>query len=389
MARVDYECIVLGVGGVGSATLSHLARRGVSCLGVDRFPPGHDRGSSHGETRVIRTAYHEHPDYVPLLRRSHALWAALERDSGEALYRETGVLEIGPTDGEVVPGVLEAARTHDLKVDEWTGAEVEARFPGFQVPSGHVGVFERQGGVLAVEACVRAHAAQAVQGGAELWTDAEAHGWRVEGPEVVVMTDRGEVRTEKLIITAGAWAPRLLHFLQIPLQVVRKVLLWHRAEEGAYCPEKGSPVFLYERPDGVFYGFPALQDGVVKVAEHSGGDPVHDPLKLDRELRTGDVGRVASFLEACLPQVDPREVVASAVCMYTLSADGHFVVGSSPCTPRVAFAAGLSGHGFKFTPALGEALAEWATKGRSGASLEVFSPTRPGVLVGQRPTDPG
>jgi sarcosine oxidase len=376
MPGADYPCIVLGVGGVGSAALRHLARRGIRALGIERFIPGHCSGSSHGETRVIRTAYHEHPDHVPLLRRSHALWAELEQESGERLYWETGVLEVGPPDGEVVSGVLQSARTHGLAVDELTGKDVERRFPGFLVPEGSVGVFEQQGGVLAVEDCVRAHARLAVEQGADLWTEASVDGWRVEGGQVVVETGRGKVTGDKLIITAGAWAPELLDFLQIPMSVVRKVLLWHGADPGSYAPSTGSPVFLYERPEGVFYGFPAMEDGLVKVAEHSGGEGVMDPLRLEREVRSTDTAPVSRFLEAFLPAVDPGDVQRSAVCMYTLSPDLQFIVGSHPRRPEVAFAAGLSGHGFKFASALGEALAQWAVDGRSRHSLEVFSPLR-------------
>ena len=376
MRNADHGCIVVGVGAVGSAVLWQLARRGIPALGIERFEPGHANGSSHGETRVIRTAYHEHPAYVPLLQRAHALWRELQSAAGERLYWETGVLEIGPPDGEVVPGVLESARAHGLSVQELGADEVERRFPGFSVPAGSVGVFERQGGVLSVERCVEVQARLAQQGGAELWSNTEVESWRVEAGRVVLETSRGRVTSERLVLAVGPWAPAHLASLGVEMRVLRKPLLWHRSEPGAYSPERGSPVFLYERRDGVFYGFPALEDGVVKVAEHSGGAVVADPLRLKRTMGPEDAAPVASFLSECLPQVDPQAVVRSAVCMYTMSPDGHFLVGEHPGLPQVAFAAALSGHGFKFTSALGEVLAEWASGGRPRHSIDVFSPSR-------------
>ena len=160
-----YDVIVIGCGGVGSATLWQLASRGARVLGIDPYAPGHDRGSSHGDTRVIRQAYFEHPDYVPLLRRAYALWSDLEQQAGRRLYHETGVLEIGPPNGEVVPGVLTSARVHGLEVESLTADEVAQRFPGCAVPDGDVAVFEKRGGFLRVEDCVIACARQAGQRG--------------------------------------------------------------------------------------------------------------------------------------------------------------------------------------------------------------------------------
>ncbi len=374
--QAEYDAIVLGVGAVGSAALYHLAKRGARVLGIERFEPGHDRGSSHGETRVIRTAYHEHPDYVPLLQRAVPLWLTLESEVGEKLYWEVGCLEMGPPDGEVVPGVLRAADEHGLAVEQMTGPEVEARFPGFQVPEGFVGVYEEQGGVLAVEACIRAHVQVAQERGATLWSNTEVLGWCAEGDGFLVDTSNGSVRAGALVIAAGAWASMFLPFLDVPLRVVRKPLLWYGAKAGSYPVSEESPVFLYEMPEGLFYGFPCMEDGEIKIAEHSGGHSVADPLHPQRDLMVGDREPVEAFLETCMPHVHSQDFRRSAVCMYTSTPDSHFLVGSSPDNARVHYAAGLSGHGFKFSAVLGEVLAGLALDGESPWSIEVFSASR-------------
>src|SRR5205823_11824179 len=205
-----YDVIVLGTGGVGSAAAYQLAKRGANVLGIDQFPGGHDRGSSHGETRVIRQAYFEHPDYVPLLLRAYELWHELERQSGIDLLHQVGLLQVGPPQGLVVHGVVEAARLHGLSVDSLTATEVCRRFPGFRVPEGSVGVFEPAAGYLKVEKCVLAHLAGAKQHGATLQFGVTVSDWHAEKGGIRVLSDQGDFSAERLLITAGPWAPQLL-----------------------------------------------------------------------------------------------------------------------------------------------------------------------------------
>jgi sarcosine oxidase len=373
-----FDCIVLGTGGVGSAALYHLARRGAWVLGIDRFEPGHDRGSSHGDTRIIRQAYFEHSDYVPLLLRAYELWEELSRLSGLQLYREVGLLQVGPPGGVVVPGVVGAARRHDLPVEELTAAEAEARFPGFRVPHGLAAVFERRAGFLRVEECVRTHLEEAVRLGARLSTGETIRGWRREGSGFVVQTDRAEHRSGRLIVTSGAWARDLLGDLGLRLQVRRKPLLWYRTESPAYRADRGAPCFLHETPAGIFYGFPEIDRFGLKVAEHTGGEEVADPLSPDRSLRDADRAPVEAFLQAHLPAVG-REVLKHVICMYTMTPDEHFVIDRHPSHPQLAFAAGLSGHGFKFTSVLGEILTQLVLDGKTPLPIGFLSVSRPGL----------
>ncbi|HTN75766.1 MAG TPA: N-methyl-L-tryptophan oxidase [Pirellulaceae bacterium] len=363
-----YDAIVLGAGGVGTAAMFHLARRGQRVLGIDRFSPGHDRGSSHGESRIIRQAYFEHPNYVPLLRTAYELWHEVETLTRQQLLFPVGLLQIGPPDGVVIPGVIRSAMRHRLKIEELTLREVDQRFPAFHVPPGCTAVFEPQAGYLLVEECVRAHAELARQQGAELHCDEHVVAWSVSGSGVEVRTDRAVYSAGRLIITAGAWAGELLGELGIPLRVLRKHLYWYATTGTAFSAARRAPTFLYELPHGIFYGFPELHAGEIKLGEHSGGSVVSDPSHDDRQPEMHDRQRVDAFVTDCLAQA--TNVVRQATCFYTMSPDEHFIVDQYPAAAQVVFAAGLSGHGFKFVPVLGQLLADLALDGRSALPAE-------------------
>jgi sarcosine oxidase len=370
-----YDAIVIGVGGVGSAALYHLARRGARAIGLDRFPPGHDRGSSHGETRMIRLAYHEHPDYVPLLLRAYELWNELELETQKTLYHQVGILVAGPSEGDLTSGVLRSAAEHGLPIEQFSVREAGNRYAGYQLPSHFCGLFEQRAGYLMVEDCVKAHVAAAIHAGAELRSDVAVRGWRLDGSTVLVETEEEIVSADRLIVTAGAWASDLLASLNVSFQVLRKPLFWYRTREPSYQADLGCPCFLFETLGGIFYGFPQMNKLGVKLAEHTNGEPITDPLEIDRSLRTTDQQRIEACLMHHLPGVS-RECTAHSVCMYTMSADGHFVVGQHPEFPQVAFTAGLSGHGFKFTPVLGEIMSQLALDGETCHPIEFLSHRR-------------
>jgi sarcosine oxidase len=360
----SYDVIVLGTGGVGSAACYSLAKRGVKVLGIDQFPGGHDRGSSHGETRVIRQAYFEHADYVPLLLRAYELWRKLEQETGTDLLQQVGLLQVGPPQGVVVRGVLEAARLHGLKVESLSGEEVPNRFPGFKVPAGAVGVFEPAAGYLRVEQCVLSHLAAAKTKGTEFRHGITARGWRNEGSGIAVETDQGDFVANKLVITAGPWAPQILADVGVKLVVRRKHLYWFPSADRSFHEANGCPTYLYELPDGVFYGFPQIDELGVKVAEHSGGEVITDPKNDPRPLDPADLARVEAFLTQYMPGVG-RPMQRRSVCFYTMSPDENFVIDRHPRNENVFFTAGLSGHGFKFTSVLGEVMGDLALAGKT------------------------
>lgn len=342
----DYDLIVLGTGGVGSAALYHAANRGLKCLGLDRFPPAHDRGSSHGESRLIRLSYFEHPDYVPLLRRSYQLWDALD----SSLLNRCGILYTGDPDGAIIGGVLASARKYELDVDVVDPADM----PQYHMPAGSKAIFEAGAGWLPVERCVETHLDQAVAAGAEhRWGEAVVS-WQRDGAGVRVETDGGRYSANALVIAGGAWSGDLLADLELPLTVVRKHLHWFRCDDARY--RSG---FFFELPHGHFYGFP-LQDGRLKVAEHTGGEPVENPLHASREPQPEDEAKIDAFVAEHLPGVQP-ERLEHKTCFYTRTPDEHFILDRYPGCNNVAYAAGLSGHGFKFVPVLGELLVDLGT----------------------------
>ncbi|MGE4096094.1 MAG: N-methyl-L-tryptophan oxidase [Candidatus Binatia bacterium] len=364
----QYDCIVIGTGGIGSAALYYLAARNVKALGIDRWSAGHEYGSSHGATRIIRLAYFEHPNYVPLLRRAFTAWAEFGQRCGRDLYRQTGLLQVGFASGHVVPGVLRSAREHNLKVEQLSPSEVRNRFPGFTITEPMQAVFEYNAGYLPVEDCVRAYVSEAKKLGATIVNDESVHAWKTDGSGVTVTTDKRTYTAARVIIAPGAWASALLGDLGVSFTVRRKALFWYEAETH-YRVDTGCPLFLYELPEGIFYGYPQIDSTGVKVGEHSGGQQVEDPLLVERSIDPQDRHTVENFLSTYLPGVS-RTLHRHVVCLYTMSADGHFVVDVHPRSPNVIFAAGLSGHGFKFASVLGEILADLALAGKCQLPIE-------------------
>lgn len=370
-----FDVIVIGCGGFGSSCVFHLARRGYRVLGVDRFLPGHDRGSSHGDTRIIRQAYFEHPDYVPLLRRSYELWRDLEAESGRALLRICGLMQAGSPTGEVITGVRKAAERYGIPIENFSARLAERTFPGFRMSDEIEVVFEPGAGILAVEDCVRTYAQLACERGASLLIGSAVDSWSSEDGVVRITLANGETHeAAALVLTVGAWAPALLRaeLATAPVEIRRKVLLWNPVESSCYAIGAGGVTFLFECPDGVFYGFPSVDGRTLKCGEHSRGDLVVDPLLVDRSLHESDIIPVASFLGRHLSHVGLRPQ-QHAVCLYSMSPDGNFLIDRHPRYSNVFFGAGFSGHGFKFTSVIGEALADLATTGATDAPIDFLS----------------
>lgn len=366
-----YDIIVLGLGGMGTAAACELARRGRRVLGIEQFDVGHDRGSSHGETRIIRQAYYEHPAYVPLLRRAYERWYELEQQGGQRLLVECGVLSVGPPESEVVAGVLASAAAHRLPVEEYRGAELTQRFSQFEVEPTWRGVLERDAGLLFVERCVEAHAEQARRHGAELHEREEVLGWRADERHVEVVTKRERYAAERLVITAGAWATRLLADIGVPFSVMRQVAMWFDVWRPADFRRDRFPCFCADTPAGFFYGFPMLDPLGIKVARHYGADELHDPTAVDWQVHPADEAPLRRFLQAHLPGVE-GEATRSSVCMYTLTPDRHFVIDLHPRHANVAVAGGFSGHGFKFASVVGEILADLCEQASTELPIEMF-----------------
>jgi len=377
---VTYDVIVIGLGGMGSAAACHSARRGRRVLGLEQFTPAHDKGASHGKTRVIRQSYYEDPAYVPLLLRAYELWRQIEGETGADLLRETGGLMIGAPDSDVVRGSLRSAREHGLAHELLDAGEIRRRFPVLQPAAHEVALFERRAGVVRPEAAVTAHLQRAGALGAELHFGETTLGWDEAGGRVVVRTDRGRYEAAQVVVTPGPWAPQLLAGLGVPLEVERQVLYWFDPVGGVepFLPDR-FPIYIWEGADKASpYGFPALDGpaGGVKVAFYrTPGIERCTPETIDRAIRPAEIEAMRAAMAARIPALAGR-FLAGATCLYTNTPDKNFVIATHPASPRVHVACGFSGHGFKFCSVVGEILADLALDGGTRHPIGLFRPER-------------
>jgi len=375
----SFDVAIIGLGVMGSAALAALARRGRRVVGIERNAAGHDRGSSHGATRIIRLGYFEHPSYVPLLRAAYPLWRALEARSGRSLLAVTGIVEIGLPSSELVAGTLRSSRLHGLPHEVLDTPSLMKRFPAFRVPSDFIGVFQPDGGFVQAEPTVEVLQALARDAGAELRDEVRVLAVEPHREGVRVKTAQGDVLAGRAIVAAGPWLKSLLPELPVPIRVTRQVLGWFEPVEAAalFAAER-FPVFLLQNPDGVFYGFPADASGV-KVArhiheQHHPAEAV-DPDRHDRTVSAADEAAIRRVLAAHLPAANGRLATATT-CLYTMAPDGDFILDRLPECPAIIVASPCSGHGFKFAPVIGEILADLAVTGATGHDISRFALAR-------------
>lgn len=367
----SYDVIVLGLGGMGSSALWELTQRGHRVLGIEQFPLVHARGSSHGQTRIIREAYYEHPNYVPLIRRAYEKWYDLEQRVGRHLLTSCECLNIGAPGSAVIEGVRAAARQHALSVDECDGEEIHRRYPAFRVPNEYRGIVERRAGFLYVEECVQAHLDCAIAAGAEVRAELPVVAWTSDGASVEVTTKTGTYRAAKLIITAGAWATQFLQNIGVPLSIMRQTMLWFPPHDPAQFRRDRFPIYLLDSPNGACYGLPMIDPRGMKLARHYGAIEQPTPDGIDWTIRDADEVPLRAFLDAYMPNAHGPRTHGQA-CMYTLTPDRHFVIDMHPQHPNVAIAAGFSGHGFKFASVVGEILADLTIHGRTPHDIQMF-----------------
>jgi sarcosine oxidase len=375
---MSFDVIILGLGAMGSAAAQHLARRGCRVLGLDQFTPPHDKGSSHGGSRIIRQAYFEGSDYIPLVLRAYELWHDLERETGIRLVHTTGGLVIGRGDGELVRRTIVSANEHKIPIDVLGPTELAKRFPAFELRPDDFGVLEHFAGYLVPEDCIRAQLKSAADAGAELHFDEKVLSWSAGPERVEVRTAHGLHVGKHLIITAGPWAGEELQ-PEFPLRVTRQVTAWIQPRDGIepFLPGR-FPVFIAEGSAGDYasYGFPAIDgpEGGIKVAIH-GSRVECMPETVDRGINDADVQEIIGRLRQRIPAID-GELIRAKTCLYTMTPDEHFIIGAHPRVPSCTIACGFSGHGFKFSPAVGEILADLSTVGSTRHLIAMFSPSR-------------
>jgi sarcosine oxidase len=370
-----FDVVVCGLGATGSAALRELSHRGLRVLGIERFTPGHDRGSSHGATRIIRLGYFEHPSYVPLLRRAYELWRTLEELSGKKLLQITGIAEIGPPEGSLIKGVLASVRTHSLRHELMSAEALMRRFPAFQLPPQYTAVVQPDGGFLAAEPSIHAMLALAKNTGAAIRTGETIRTIEPHSTGVRIITDRASLDAGAAVIAVGPWINSMLPNLQAPLRVTRQVMAWFVPGNPELFQLGRFPVFLLESRHGIHYGFPLDGDGRVKIAKHHHGDETVDPETCDRTISIADENVIRAALVDHLPSANAR-LSAAASCLYTVAPDGDFVIDSLPGHSHVVIASPCSGHGFKFAPVIGEILADLVTKCAQRHEIGRFSMKR-------------
>lgn len=362
------DVIVVGLGAMGSAVAFHLASRGLRVLGVEQYSPAHERGSSHGRSRIIRLAYYESPEYVPLLLRAWELWEELEERSARKLLSRTGALMVGSSESELFRGSLRSATEHDLPHEVLDAQEIRRRFPSLDPPPDTLALYEERAGFIVPEEGVKAHLQLAGSLGAELRFEERLLSWEERDGGVLVETSRGSYGASHLVLAPGPWAPQLLGELGGSLYVERQVMVWFSAS----CD--GLPVIMWEADDGrIFYCIPEGPERI-KAALHHGGKRT-TPETLDRRVHEEDVEAIKGYLRKYAPAL-AGALVESSVCMYTNSPDLNFVVGPHPRHPRIILACGFSGHGYKFSGLIGEVTADLVIAGRTGHPIKLFSPAR-------------
>ena len=371
-----YHSIVLGVGSMGSAACYYLAKQGHRVLGLEQFDVSHDRGSHTGQSRIVRKAYFEHPDYVPLLDRAYHNWRELEVETDSDIFLRNGLLYAGDPESMLIKGIHGSASQYQIPIEVYNGSSVKKIFSQFRLPPDCEVIVERDAGLVYPEKSVQLYAQQAMVHGAEIHTNEKVIGWEIKKGLIRVDTNLGSYSADHLIITAGPWAGQFIPQLNKHLRVTRQTIVWFMPSDmRAFYAERFPCWLIQDNPgDDIFYGFPILPAQYfggptgLKIAQHNPGDVV-EPDQVNRTVSKEEVEKLEHAISKFIPGGSGR-LVASKTCLYTYTPDENFVVDFLPGTDqKVAVACGFSGHGFKFTPVIGEILADLAIRGKSNLPI--------------------
>ncbi|QDQ01992.1 N-methyl-L-tryptophan oxidase [Lysinibacillus fusiformis] len=368
-----YDSIIIGAGSMGMAAGYYLAKAGKNVLMIDTFDPPHEEGSHHGETRIIRFAYGEGASYVPFVKRAGALWRELEAQTNETLFYQTGVMNVGEMSHSFIQNVITSADLYDLPLQQYSAAEAMEKWPGLTLPESFVACFEPTAGVLRVEACINAYKKLALAAGASYHPNEKVQS--IEAGDIVrVHTEKGVYEAKQLIVTAGAWATELLQTMDISLPVTptRKTFAWFEADETLYGDDV-FPAYCFEFADSAYYGFPSINGAGLKLGRHDGGEPIN-PNESLRPYDEQDTEDLQNFINRFMPQHGALKF--GKTCKYAMTPDEDFIIDFLPEHQNIVIAAGFSGHGFKFSSAVGEVLADLMLHGESKQNLSLFQLNR-------------
>lgn len=373
---MDYDVIIVGAGSMGMAAGYYLSLAGKKVLLLDSNNPPHDKGSHHGETRIIRHAYGEGEEYVPLALQSQKLWYELEKETGKQLFLKTGVLNVGKESSNFMQNIISSSKRFSLPIEVMNAEAIKERWPGMEIPTDFIGCYESTSGVLRCEDCLKAYRELAITNGATLRTNSRVTSLSVTDERATVSTESHSFTAKSLIIAVGAWSNQLLSMidLELPLTPVRKTFAWFGVDEELYG-EENFPAFSFETSNGQYYGFPSIQRAGLKLGRHDGGNTINPDQEMApfEEVRE-DQADLTQFLSNYMPFT--KELLYGKTCTYTLTPDEDFIVDLHPKYPNVAIAAGFSGHGFKFSSAIGKILSELVIDRKTKADIGLFAMKR-------------
>jgi len=381
--NTSFDIIVIGVGSMGSATCYYLSKRAYKVLGLEQFDISHEFGSHAGQSRIIRKAYFEHPDYVPLLDKAYKNWNSLEQETGDELYFKTGLLYAGTSNNEMIKGIKRSAALYNIEVEKLEPTDVANRFPQFSLPGNFEVLFEPEAGFITPEKAIRLYASQAKKNGAAIHSNEKVTEWKKEGNTVVVKTDKQTYQCNKLIITAGAWAGKMIPGFSSKIKVTRQFIAWIKTRNDNQFALYNFPCWMIGDADkhGCFYGFPLLdtkkfgEPAGLKLAHHFPAQ-VTDPDNVNRQTTEDDLKNIKYCLDKYLPGVFDS-ILHTKICLYANSPDENFIIDTLPgYEENVSIACGFSGHGFKFASVVGEILADLAINGKTGHPIKFLNANR-------------
>jgi sarcosine oxidase len=370
-----YDVIIIGLGSMGSSACYHLAGMGLKILGVDRHNVPHDKGSHTGHSRIIRKAYFEHPDYIPLLDRAYSNWYHLEEKTGEKLFYKTGLFYAGLAADGMISGIRKSSELYHVPIQNWSQSDAAKNFPQFNIPELFDIIFEENAGFVLPAKTIELYVRMSRQAGAHIMENSKVDSWSVDGSGYVVVVNENKLYADKLVFCAGAWTHQLLNELNVKLEVTHQPLAWTRQTSARYKLGQMPCFMIEDQANMVFYGFPDLSREKLpgpkglKVALHHPGESI-DPDEMKDEMSALEQEILVDALSRYIPSAS-RSLDMTQTCLYTYSPDTHFIIDFLPGHEQnVAIATGFSGHGFKFSPGVGEALSGMIYNGKKDNSIK-------------------
>ncbi|MFB9134121.1 N-methyl-L-tryptophan oxidase [Vibrio olivae] len=369
---MQFDVAIIGAGSMGMASGYFLAKQGKRVLLLDAFDPPHSHASHHGETRIIRHAYGEGKEYVPLALGAQKHWEDLERLSEKSLFLKTGVLNVGEKSSPFITMLIASAEKYQLPIDILSAEEANQRFEGLNLPAEYIACFESTSGVLRCEECIQAYRDLAISHGATLLSHHKVTDIDIKQQGVVITANDQSFQADKVIVSVGAWSNDLLKMLQLdlPIRPIRKTFAWFDAPETLYS-EGHFPAFSFDTQNGIYYGFPSIDGAGLKIGRHDLGDDQNPNQALAPFDEQQDAHDLQQLLNKHMPSVG--DLKFGKTCMYTMTPDEHFVIDTHPEHRHVVIACGFSGHGFKFSSVIGEVVADLALGKTPKYDLNLFA----------------